>query len=155
METNFLVGLHPNVVHFPIALIVTYSILEIVGIISKKEFVSNAALLILSIGVVTAFLAVLTGNQAFEQFEYWTEESKALLNEHQTFATYLMWSSFLVCSFRIYLVLKKKFVGIAKYLFILFAATLIFLVYQTGIRGGTLVKKYGVGTELLNSSDPK
>jgi uncharacterized membrane protein len=32
---------------------------------------------------------------------------------------------------------------------------IIFLVYGTGIHGGDLVKKYGVGTDLFNSSNKK
>ena len=153
MESNFLSGIHPNVVHFPIALFVTYSVLEIIGIIFKKDFISKCALLLLCIGVVTALIAVLTGNLAFEQFGSWSKESKYLLNEHQSFATYLLWSSFLICIARIYLTIKKKFFGLAKYLFILLALLLIFLVYETGIRGGNLVKKFGIGTELVNSSE--
>ncbi len=155
MDTSFLGDIHPNVVHFPVALLTTYSLLEIIGIFFKKEFISKSALLILCLGVVTAFFAVLTGNQAFANFLFWTGESKALLNEHQTYATYLLWLSVLVCGFRIFAVLKKRFSGITKYLFILFALMILFLVYQTGIHGGDLVKKYGIGTEIYNSSESK
>ena len=151
METSFLADIHPKVVHFPIALLTTYSLLEIVGIIFKKEFISKSALLILCLGVVTAFFAVLTGNQAAADFKFWTEESKTLWGEHQTYATYLLWFSVIVCGFRIFVVIKKKFIGFTKYLFILFALMIIFLVYHTGIHGGDLVKKYGVGTDVFDT----
>lgn len=155
MDTSFLGDIHPKVVHFPVALLTTYSLLEIVGIIFKKEFISKSALLLLCLGVVTAFFAVLTGNQAFANFLFWTGESKALLNEHQTYATYLLWFSVLVCALRIYIVVKKKFIGAIKYFFILFALAIIFLVYETGTHGGNLVKKYGIGTEIYKSSESK
>jgi len=155
MDSSFLAEIHPKVVHFPVALLTTYSLLEIVGIVFKKEFISKSALLILSLGVVTAFFAVLTGNQASADFIFWTDDSSALLGEHQTYATYLLWLSVLVCGFRIFVVLKKKFFGITKYLFILFALMIVFLVYQTGIHGGDLVKKYGIGTEIYNSTEAK
>jgi len=44
-------------------------------------------------------------------------------------------------------------IGPIKYLFVLFALILIFLVYQTGNYGGDLVKKFGVGTEVITPSD--
>jgi len=151
MDTNFLADIHPKVVHFPVALLTTYAFLEIISIVSNKEFLSKSALLILCLGVMTAFFAVLTGNQAFVDFKFWTEESKALLSEHQTYATYLLWFSLLVCGLRIFAVVKKKFIGFTKYLFILFALVIMFIVYQTGIHGGDLVKKYGVGTDVFDT----
>jgi len=155
LETNFLAEIHTKVVHFPIALLVTYSLLEIVGIVFKKDFITKSALLILCLGVITAFLAVLTGNQASGNFNFWNNESSALLIEHQTFATYLLWGSLIICALRIFFTVKKKFNGLIKYLFILFAIVIIFLVYETGTHGGDLVKKFGVGTELFNSSSKK
>jgi uncharacterized membrane protein len=152
MDTSFLADIHPKVVHFPVALLTTYSFLEIIGIAFNKEFISKTALLILCLGVVTAFFAVLTGNQAASEFDFWNEKSNALLNEHQTYATYLLWFSAIICGLRIFVVLKKKFTGIIKYIFILFALILIFIVYETGMHGGDLVKKFGVGTELLESN---
>lgn len=151
MDTGFLADIHPRVVHFPIALLTTYAFLEVFGIAFNKEFISKTALLILCIGVVTAFFAVLTGNQAFNDFKFWTEDSSTLLGEHQTYATFLLWFTVLVCGFRIYVVVKKKFIGFTKYLFILFALLILFLVYQTGQHGGDLVKKYGIGTDTHNS----
>ena len=148
METNFLAEIHTKVVHFPVALLAIYSILEIAGIIFKNEFISKSALLILCIGIVGALLAVLTGNSAADNFSYWTDESSSLLFNHQNYATYLAWFSALFCSLRIYLVLKKKFVGLRKYIFLVFALLILFLVYKTGTYGGDLVKKYGIGTEL-------
>jgi len=151
VETSFLAGIHPKVVHFPIALLATYSLLEIVGIVFKKEFISKSALLILCLGVITAFFAVLTGNQASANFNFWTNESNTLLGEHQTYATYLLWISAIICGSRIFIVLRKKFIRITKYVFILFALMIMFLVYQTGMHGGDLVKKYGIGTDVFET----
>jgi uncharacterized membrane protein len=155
LETNFLADIHTKVVHFPIALLVTYSLLEIFGIVFNKEFITKSALLILCLGIIVAFFAVLTGNQAANNFNFWNTESSTLLNEHQTFATYLLLVSLSICALRIFFTVKKKFKGLIKYLFVLFALIIIFLVYETGIHGGDLVKKYGVGTDLFDSSNEK
>ncbi len=151
MDTSFLADIHPKVVHFPVALLTTYAFLEIIGVVFKREFLSKSALLIFCLGVVTAFFAVLTGNQAFAHFTFWSDESKALLDKHQTYATYLLWFSVLVCALRIYFVIKKKFISFTQYLFILFAIVILFLVYETGTHGGDLVKKYGVGTDVFDT----
>jgi uncharacterized membrane protein len=151
MEINFLADIHPRVVHFPIALLATYSILEIVGVLFKKEFISKSALLILCIGVVTSLLAVLTGNQAASDFTFWTEESSTVLNDHQTFATFLLWFSAIVCGLRIYFTVKKKFSGKIKYIFLILSLVILYLIYLTGSYGGDLVKRFGIGTEMYQN----
>lgn len=153
MESSFLSYIHPKIVHFPIALLTTYSILEIVGIAFNREFFLKSALLVLCLGVVTSLLAVFTGNEAASNFIFWTDESLVLLNNHQTSATYLLWISAIVCGLRIFLVLKKKFVGWVKYLFIVFAIIILFIVFKTGTYGGDLVKKYGIGTDIYQNEE--
>ena len=153
METNFLAEIHPKVVHFPVALLTTYSLLEIVGIVFNKEFITKSALLVLCLGVVTSFFAVLTGNQAAANFVYWTDESSELLSNHQSLATILVWISAIVCGLRIFVVTKKKFVGLIKYVFLVFAIVILFIVYQTGSYGGDLVKKYGIGTDIYQNDE--
>lgn len=155
METNFLAEIHTKVVHFPIALLATYSILEVIGISFKKEFITKSALLILCLGVVTSLFAVLTGNQAATDFLFWTDQSKALLSSHQSYATFLLWLSAIVCGLRIYVVIKKKFVGWIKYVFLIFAIGILFLVFKTGTYGGDLVKKYGIGTDVYQNHNSK
>ena len=155
METNFLAEIHTRVVHFPVALLATYSVLEIIGLILKKEFLSKSALLILCIGVITSLLAVLTGNSAASDFLFWNSESSALLSNHQTYATYLLWISAIVCGFKIYFMIKKKFAGWFKYVFVFFALLILFLVYKTGTYGGDLVKKFGIGTDVRQNEETK
>lgn len=153
MEANFLAEIHPKVVHFPVALLTTYSILEIIGIVFNKEFITKSALLVLCLGVVTSLFAVLTGNQAAANFVYWTDDSLALLNNHQSSATYLLWTSAIVCSLRIFAVVKKKYVGLIKYVFAVFAIVILFIVFKTGSYGGDLVKKYGIGTDVYQNEE--
>jgi len=155
LEANFLAEIHTKVVHFPIALLATYSILEIFGILFKNDFVTKSALLILCLGVVTSLFAVLTGNQAATSFLFWNDESNALLNSHQTFATILLWFSTIICGLRIFVVIKKKFVGLTRHMFVLLAMVILFLVLKTGTYGGDLVKKYGIGTDVYHNDELK
>jgi uncharacterized membrane protein len=152
---EFLAELHPKIVHFPIALLLTYVLLEFIGTVFKKEFFQKAAHLLLLLGVIGSFFAVLTGNQAFAAHENWNDLSKQLFNDHQTFANLTVWYFTGMLVFRTYLVVKKKFSPSFKYLILTLALFGCFLVYQTAEFGGDLIKKYGVGTELnYNITEP-
>ena len=145
---EFLSNLHPVVIHFPVALLFTYGIIDIIGIVFHRQFLLKTALLLLILAVISAFLGVLTGNQAAAAFSSWTDKSLQVLNRHQTYASVVMWLSTAFLVLRIFLVVKKKFNGWIKYVFIVFALVLIFLLFKTGENGWEMVKKYGVGTDL-------
>ncbi len=152
---EFLSELHPKVVHFPIALLITYVILELIGIVFRKEFYQKAAHLLLFLGVIGAFFAVLTGNQAYTAYQYWNDSSSELFNEHQTFANLTVWYFTGMLVLRTYLVVKKKFSSSYKYITLALALFGCYLIYQTAEHGGDLIKKFGVGTELnFNLTEP-
>jgi uncharacterized membrane protein len=152
---EFLAELHPKVVHFPIALLLTYVILEIIGIVFRKEFYQKAAHLLLFLGVISAFFAVLTGNQAHTAYQHWNESNSELFNEHQTFANLSVWYFTGILVFRTYLVVKKRFLSFYKYIILALALFGCYLIFQTAEYGGDLIKKFGVGTELnFNLTEP-
>lgn len=151
---DFLAGLHPKVVHFPIALLLTYILCELIGVIFKKDFFSKTAHLFLLLGVIGAVAAVLTGNLAFSVYQNWNDANMRLFNHHQTFANLSIWYFSGLLVFKTFLVLKKKSNSSLKYLLLLFALFGCYLIYQTAEYGGDLVKKFGVGTELrIDNSD--
>jgi uncharacterized membrane protein len=105
--------------------------------------------------VICALFAVLTGNQAFTAYQYWSESSSKLFNEHQTFANLTVWYFTGMLALRTYLVVKKKFSSSYKYIILVLALFGCYLIYQTAEYGGDLIKKFGVGTELnFNLTEP-
>jgi len=151
---------HPRFVHFPIALLSTYVLLEITGVVFKKEFFSKAAHLILFLGALGALAAVLTGNMAEEAAEKLFDEKDIIIpfgaiHDHENWATITIWYFAGVLVLRTILVLKKSYKGIFQYIFIVFAIVGMYFVYQTGDHGAKLVyglkEKGGVGTELKES----
>ena len=159
---EFLAKLHPEAVHFPIAFLLAYALLEILGIILKKEFLSKTAHLFLLLGVLGLIAAVITGNQAQEIAHNLSKKGVSVsfkaINEHEEFANITLWYFAALLVLRTMAVIKKRFIGIIKYSFIVLALMGAFLVYETAGHGGTLVYKHGIGTDLkemkINPSNP-
>lgn len=150
---EFLGNLHSKVIHFPIAILVLYSFTEIIGILIKNIFLQRGAHLLLAIGVLTAVAAVLTGNQAAElaKTNSGLLDVKTLVEQHETYATITLWYFFALLVLRTYLVLKKHFLGLVKFIFIPLVLVGCYFIYQTGEHGGELVYKYGIGTEVIKN----
>lgn len=150
---DFIAGLHPKFVHFPIALFLTYTLLEITGIVFKKELFSKAAYIILILGILGGVAAVFTGDRASEAAEKLSDLGVIVplgsISRHEDYATYTLWYFVALTVFRTYLIIRKKFTGTVKYLFIVLALIGSLLVYETALLGGRLVYQHGVGTDLI------
>ncbi|HSD64530.1 MAG TPA: DUF2231 domain-containing protein [Ignavibacteriaceae bacterium] len=149
---EFLAGLHPKIIHFPIAFLYIYVLLEAAGIFSGKTFLQKSAYLFLLLGVLAAVAAVISGNQAADIAARWKDKGALipidLISEHENYATITLWYFSGLLVLRTYFVIKKKFKGAIQYLFILLALTGAYFIYQTGEYGGRLVYDHGIGTEL-------
>jgi len=135
---EFLATLHPKIVHFPIAFLTTYPLMELLYLISKKDFYSKAAFLFLIIGVIGAVLAVLSGNQAYLASGILGKESLIIFNSHQYFANLTVWFFTGLLVIRVYFTVKKKLN--LKLILILFILSLVgvYFALQTGNYGGKL-----------------
>jgi len=81
---------HPAVVHFPIALLMTAAPVAILGAITRKPTWQRAATVCLVVGAVGSFMAVETGEE-MEEADY--VASKALIHEHEEMAEKTMYSA--------------------------------------------------------------
>jgi uncharacterized membrane protein len=149
---EFLAENHPRIVHFAVALLFLYPLLEVSGVLLKKDFLQKAAHLILLFGVLAAVGGVLTGNQAHEVAMAWEDKGAMIpfkaINEHSFWANFTVWYFSALLVIRTFFVIKKKFIGKFRLIFVILSLAGLYLVYQTGDHGGKLVYKYGVGTEL-------
>lgn len=138
---EFLANLHPKIVHFPLAFLMLYPVMELIFILTKKDFFTKAATLFLIIGTLGALMAVFTGNQAYTFIKNWNNESTSIFNLHQNFANLTMWFFTGLLIIKIYWIIKRK-VDVKK-IIVLFLLSLIgcYLVYQTGNFGGKLAEK--------------
>ena len=113
-------------------------------------FSAISGVLIRFVVIIGIFISVLTGNQAFEDYQHWNDASSNIFNSHQFYANFTTCFFVFLALLRTFLVVKKKFLGVMKYLFILFAVIGIFFIYKTAEYGGELINKFGVGTEYKN-----
>lgn len=130
--------IHPLVVHFPIALIVTGFFLDVMSLFfNKKEpCLSRAGLYLMILGTLAAFAAYFSG-------EFFTDDYKDRAGElkeiHEIFAKTTMFVMLAGSALRVWLIIRKKENSSWKWVvFILFLAGVIF-VGVTGFYGGTLV----------------
>jgi uncharacterized membrane protein len=149
---EFIAEYHPRIVHFAVALLFVYPLFEVLAVLFKKEYLEKAAHLILFIGVISAVGAVLSGHEAEEVAERWEEQGAIIpfgeISEHEEYATITLWYFAGLLVLRTFLVLRKKFNGMLRYLVVVLALAGLYFIYETAEHGGNLVYKYGVGTEL-------
>lgn len=154
---DFIASLHPKFVHFPIALFLSYTLLEIIGIAFKKESFNKAAYMILLLSLLGAVAAVLTGDQASQAADKLSDlldnSSVSIplgaIERHEDFANFSMWYIVALAVIRTYLVIKKKFTGWLKYSFIVLSLIGSIIIFETALLGGKLVYQHGVGTDLI------
>ncbi|KAF0138683.1 MAG: hypothetical protein FD122_3734 [Stygiobacter sp.] len=150
---EFLVNMHPVIIHFPIAFFVAYFLLEVAALVTKKDSLCKMAAIFLGAGVIFALIAVLTGNQAHEVLKPVLKMKPSYIEEaienHEQFATITLWFFFAMLVLRVYLLIKKNLSPNWRFVFFVLALLGMYFVYQTGILGGKLVYDFGVGTKLF------
>ncbi|MBN2616648.1 MAG: DUF2231 domain-containing protein [Bacteroidales bacterium] len=144
MDTSHL---HPMIVHFPIALLLTGLLFDIIGLFAKKAFFSKAGFYLLILGTLGVAVAYLTGHFAGSGI---TEQGalKQALETHQAAAELTVWLVSITAAFRMVIEIFKKYKGVFKALaFVLFLASAL-AIARTGYYGGELVYKHAAGVQL-------
>jgi uncharacterized membrane protein len=136
--------LHPLIVHFPVALIITGFFLDVISLFfNKKEpCLSKAGFYLMILGTLAAVAGYLTG-------EFFTSEMSGAAGElkerHEVFAKVTMFVMIAASILRIILVLiKRENTGLKWLVFALFFIATISVGY-TGFLGGSLVYDFMVG----------
>lgn len=154
MLPDYLPGIHPLVVHFPIALLILAAVTDLVAVVARKDLARRGATWLLVAG--TAFLP----------FTYWTgriasdlvvnpfPQAQAVMSEHSDLGWWTLWAFVAVAGIRLALVNRKRLhgamhVGAAM---LLFGATA--LLATTAEHGGRLVFDLGVGVRPVSEARP-
>ena len=142
--------IHPLIAHFPIVLLLIGVICDAIGMLNDRDFFVKAGFLLFSLGAVSAIPVALTGDSAAEVAQH-IDDIAADLDDHDTLGTVTAFLAVALALIRTHFVLKKKFVGIIRYVYLVFGLITAGLVCAAGYTGGHLVYHYGAGTKSVTS----
>ena len=129
------------IVHFPIALILTGFLADVVSLFFRNEkCLSKAGFYLMVLGAVSAIAAWTTG-QLFTN-EPGQGEILSIFEKHETGAIITMILMIIGAGLRIYLVRSKKEETSLKWVVFVIYLLAVGAVSFTGLMGGTMVYKY-------------
>lgn len=131
--------IHPKLVHFPIALMLTALALDVCSQIFKKEQLHKTAITIFVCAVLFTPIVVWSG--LFEQDRLHMHHP--VLNQHKLYAFWIMWVS--LASLPILWIINKTTPKYFRIIFTLLLLSLAILVTVTAHLGGRMVYEYGAG----------
>jgi uncharacterized membrane protein len=146
-------NVHPIVVHFPIAFLITAIFVDILSVFLKRQdWIKYSAIMLYSIGTVAAVIAYLSGRQAADSV-YLPPLANPVLNHHADLALMTVFFFIFFTLIRVISVwkVKKKYVLISIILLILSLPGL-YLIIETGEHGAELVYNHGVGVHKVEYS---
>ena len=141
-------NIHPLLVHFPIALLITAAGLDVVGwVFRRNRPLRHAATLLYVLGTGAAVAAYFTGRVA-SQTIWFPGMAQAVVREHWDWAFRTVWFFSIETVVRLVLLRpSRRDPGPATIAALALAGLVgIGLLIETGDRGGRLVFQHGVGT---------
>lgn len=139
-----MMNIHPLLVHFPIAMLSAFTIMELLGFILKKEELRIAATWMLYIGALGAAGAVMAGLWASSTVPH-SKEIHAIILRHRNFGLTVLGLSLFLAAWRLKVEARFALVGQIVHLIAAVVMT-ISLIFGADL-GGLMVYKYGVSVK--------
>jgi len=132
--------IHPMLVHFPIVLILTGFLAEVIYLFFRKNnFFREAGFWMLCVGALTVVAAYFSG--AFLTKELYGAAG-TIQSTHELFAEFTVFSALIGATLKVYLKIEKKEETWLKWIDFAFYVATTILVCITGYNGGILVYEY-------------
>ncbi len=139
-------NIHPLLVHFPIALLSVFFILDLAGTLAKRTQWRAGASFFLYFGTVAAAATVTAGLIAASSVAH-SDEVHVIMERHEHFGLSVLSLAVILSAWR----LKSGPViqGAANTLFLMLAALMCGLIFLGADLGGLMVYKHGVAVEAV------
>lgn len=143
-------NIHPMLVHFPLAFLSIFFVLDLVGTLAKKQHWRNVASWLLYFGTVAAAFTVVAGFIAANTVAH-GEEVHEIMERHEHFGISVLSLAVLLSAWR----WKTGGVirGGANSFFLILAGFLCVVMLLGADLGGLMVYKYGVGVDAAQMQD--
>jgi len=144
-------NIHPMVVHFPIAFLFTFLIVDLFGTLTNKDDWRFFASGLLYLGVFFSGLAVLAGFQAEESVKHGSNVHE-IMETHEMFGLSVLGFATILAIWRFFA--KNSLQGANNALFLTLAIILNILLMLGADLGGFMVYKHGVAVEAVEQAIP-
>lgn len=139
-------NIHPLVVHFPIAFLLAFFVIDLIGSLAHKQNWRELATRLLYLGSLSAGAAVVAGLIAEGTVEH-GQNVHLILERHELFGFSILCLSLMLSAWR--LMSGSIIKGVSNVIFILFALVLNILIFLGADLGGVMVYKHGVAVEAV------
>jgi uncharacterized membrane protein len=145
-------NIHPLLVHFPIALLTLFFLLDVAASILQKPDWRKTAGWFLYLGTVFAGLTMLAGFHAAETVAH-SDEVHEIMETHE----HLGVSIFILASvLSVWRLLGKSLLsGVFNLVYLFFAAVIVILLVFAADLGGLMVYHYGVAVQAVEALEPE
>ena len=144
-----MVNVHPLIVHFPIAFLVAFFLIDLIGSLIRNQKWRQLAGGLLYLGAIAAAAAVFAGFLAAATVEH-GDNVHLILERHKNFGISVLSLSVVLSIWR--LLSGGVIKGVANVVFLLFAALLNVLIMLGADLGGLMVYKHGVAVEAVEET---
>lgn len=139
-------NIHPMVVHFPIALLNGFIMMEVLGFLLRKDDLRTAARWMLYLGTLGAMAAVAFGLRAEGSLPH-NEDIHEILLSHKSFGITVLVLSLVLSAWR--LLRERVFKTPERVAHILLGVIMLGVMALGADKGGLMVYKYGAGVKAV------
>ena len=152
MLPDYLPGVHPLLVHFPVALLISAATVDLVALLARHDSARRAATWLLAAGTAFLPLTYWTGRQASDQVVNPFPRAHAVMAEHSDLAWWTLWVFLAVVVVRLVLLSRERLQGAPHAFSTVLVIGATILLGVTAEHGGQLVFDLGVGVRPVSEA---